>query len=752
MAHEILQKFAKQIVNAQSRDEIRDVVEELGAKDRVDWKPIGGKNNNLSIAEQASGNSISALSEIQTNSTDAVLKRLYHETTGKETYKSTLNLETYEQAADYLFSESGQQKEDDWIEMVADGERGPPQTDPNKSINFTVADRGEGQPPHLFEERFLDIADPGEHKQDWPFLQGRYGMGGHGSLVHCGKGETAHKFIASAGMDHPGEWSWTLTRLNGSTYEYLVIHEDKEEAHVPRFEGEFFSREIGTVVKLFDYQVSNKSVIRGGLLFELMTTIVDLPIPIKLRDRNYDNFGGLWYEGGRGRLESRDDIFDVIYTIKDAELGKHVGTRDIDVYVFKHDDELEDISAKRQRRGNFRQRQGSGGRAVIFTVNGQRHGDLSQSFLQNRCDKPSVGKDVLIYIDFSDVGSDVLPRLFTPSRSRLKIDEGRDPIGKELRDQLADVLKSDDRLCELEEQRRIRQYGEEQRETELEFLKNIVSQNPNLADLFPGADLGSSSINTNGGGSEPYVLKQNVIPEVFKPIARIEDGEPIYRSPDDDGRHPFEVPEESHRWIRFHLNAFDDYFEDHELQFFPRDLVRSWELANGILRVRTEVPDIASIGSQYSLTLEVVRPGGRTPLKQDLSLTVAESPDVGEGDEPGGGEGNRIGLPEIRTRTQGPPIEITGDKNEEVTCYINVEAEPLIEFLARRPRTESDKHIVRERWKVGLTLYAMSVWNQFDNDDIKPEIIDQTSRSLAEHSTNAIAKVFSDMTFYDTDI
>ena len=124
-----------------------------------------------------------------------------------------------------------------------------------------------------------------------------------------------------------------------------------------------------------------------------------------------------------------------------------------------------------------------GNEGVIFTINGQAHGNLPKTlFGRKKVNLSRLGRDILILVDCSGLPVDRREDLFMPSRDRLSKGELRTAVER----QLEIILQNDKKLHSLQDRRKdeeITERLEEQKPLE-EVLSNILKSSPSLSALF----------------------------------------------------------------------------------------------------------------------------------------------------------------------------------------------------------------------------------------------------------------------------
>lgn len=712
------QTYCKRMLDAEKESEVTAAIEDIEHAFDTEWIAVGRQENNYGIVENQSASPLGALTEIISNAIDAVLRKRYRLLYGDE-YNDYHEISSYSDAAEKLLADGEEE-----ISITADGQ--PPNR--GNVMNLTVKDTGEGQTPESFEDTFVGLLKPGMSKQGWPFLQGQFGMGSTAVLPHCG--QKGYKLICTAGMEDPGTWSWTIIRKNkpGNAYEYLRV-----DGEVPSFSGELKGQKIGSFVKMYDYTYRKKSNIGKYLRYDLARVITRAPIPILLRETRYD------------RPRSRSQSVVGLKTLIDRnseyvkrrqtvtyDFGPPLGERDVEMVIFKSDGEVkanDNLKLTDGKRTMFVSRRKQQNRSIFFTVNDQVHGDLGLSFVKNRCDRYHTGKDLMAFVDFSDLGPAELTDLFKPSRDRLT----DKPMAQRLKEGMEDLIKNDPVLNEVEQARR-EQFTKEKREEKLgNMLEELVNRNPQLLEyLQDGNRIKKMDIEEDNG--EDYTAPH--FPDVFKIITSKLGGE--YEFWESDDRYKIEVPVNRNSWMRFYLNAPNNFFtREHEsgwIQITPQDVVRSWGQSDGQLSMQLRPLPNVNPGTAFPVTVKIGA-NGMEPLEQQFTIHFTEEVESnsksGSGDVP---PIESLEFPEIQTITRDQwdshwaewdeqtPVQIEGTESDNMTLWVNYDSGPLLEFMSRHNLRKTGKEAVKETWKAGVSIYTLSSYlelrNEFDEDDV----------------------------------
>jgi len=484
--------------------------------------------------------------------------------------------------------------------------------------SITVVDSGEGQIPEQLPETILSLRR--QNKDRIPFVQGKFNMGGTGALAFCG--ERNIQLVVSrrdpdlARSQHHDEsanlWGFTVVRREdptrdkkSSVYTYLAplgSESSPRRGGVLRFnadalpifpEGpEAYSRDgkWGTLLKLYEYAIpkGNRSHIlrKDGLLQLLDLLLPYVALPVRLHEcRDFRGHPGSFDTTLCGvgiRLED-DAASNLELSPLSQEMQIQGEKFTCSIYAFR-----------KGRAETYRRREG-----VVFVHNGQAHAAFPTDFFR----RPSVGMDylrdsLLILVDCSALTKRGLEILFMNSRDRLR----QHGLASELEADLADMLKTNRVLRDLQEQRRRQEVDTTLRENKplAEVLSSLIKASPALAALFATGDR---------------------IPNPFKPVqVAVED------SPFTGKRHPSyfrfkgkpaghvlakDCPSNQRSRVQFETDACNDYLSrtidpgqfqlsfEAETAHSPVSTYRL-SLENGLASLLLSLPDGASAGQTLS--------------------------------------------------------------------------------------------------------------------------------------------------------
>ena len=446
------------LYQAQNETDLQKVIDSIDLfQDQSNWYPLGANENNFGTIENQQASAIGASIEKFTNSIDATLMKKCYEA-GIDPRSNTAP-KTMQEAVELFYGDKHQwlsnefkRKESLAIQVVADG--------PKRDTSLTIYDDGEGQDPKEFENTFLSIGKG--NKNDILFVQGKYNMGGTGSIVFCGKNR--YQLIASKKYDGSGEFGFTLIRKHpfsehdkltkkNTWYEYLKI-----DGKIPSFPIEsldlgLHQREFitGSIIKLYSYELpkGTKTVISKELKERVDEYLFEPALPILFVDTKtrYPNDHALQRVsfGLKKRLEKDDGKYKYIeeYFTKEHQSSK-IGDMKITSYVFKP--KIGDKSVK-DSRNTIRNEFFRSKMYVVFTMNGQVQGHLTNEFITRSLKFPLLKEHLLVHVDCTNMEYDFRSQLFMASRDRLKEGEEyrylREVLTHELKDsQLARLHKN----------------------------------------------------------------------------------------------------------------------------------------------------------------------------------------------------------------------------------------------------------------------------------------------------------------------
>ena len=363
---------------------------------------------------------------------------------------------------------------------------------------FSIADSGEGQSPGAFPSTFLSLHR--SNKLKIPFVQGKFNMGGTGALRFCGRhnlqlivSRRNPRLVEPGTSERDKSWGFTIVRredpaggVRSSVYTYLVLPGDNGIG-VPSFTADTmplfpeatnaYARptEWGTLVKLYEYRArgfrSNIITSGQGLLRRMDLLLPELALPIRLYECRP-------YRGHKGSFET--NITGVAVRLSDDRAAnmEEGFPSSANLTVLGQKMKVRLYAFKKGKAEDYRMRQG-----VLFTINGQAHGDLAVDFFRRKSAGMSYLADSLfVTVDCSELDGRAREDLFMNSRDRLAAGPLKDGIESEL----AELLRHHETLRELKNRRRESEIAERLEDSKPleDVLKSLIERSPTLASLF----------------------------------------------------------------------------------------------------------------------------------------------------------------------------------------------------------------------------------------------------------------------------
>lgn len=525
------------------------------------WKPYGDQENNFGVIENQQANPIAALIEKITNSIDAILmKRCYQENIAP---RSDVAPQSIDEAVNRFFPAStnwdlsrSQHKQAEDIQIIAHG--------PRKDTSLVIYDNGEGQAPDDFGNTLLSLLRG--NKNDIPFVQGKYNMGGSGAIVFCGK--KRYQLVASKRFNG-GPFGFTIVRKHplsrseaskykSTWYEYFTVANQ-----IPRFDiqeldlglrGRQFK--TGTLLKLYSYQLppGSRSVISRDFNQSINEYLFEPALPIFTIDNNARYPDDINPERSLYGLKRRlEDDSKYIYKHFSEEVSDWGGFK-ITCYVFKF--KVDDKTSK-ETKNTIRREFFKNNMSVLFSVNGQVHGHYSHEFISRSLKFNLLKEYLLIHVDCSKLQPDFRGELFMASRDRMKHGEE----SSELRNKVAGILKRGQLKQIYNEFRSKITSGDGDDKQMLKDLSKNLPLNPDLTKLLKHT-LNLDNINKSKGrqGEKSKKSSSKKAQSDFDG-KRFPSSFTINTKQKEGGLPLIQIPKGNKSIIKFNTDVEDDYFD-----------------------------------------------------------------------------------------------------------------------------------------------------------------------------------------------
>ena len=701
------------LYNAQLEEEVTEIIyNNSELSDQKNWFPYGDDENYFAVIENQQASAIPALVEKITNSIDAVLMKKCCELAISP--KSQEAPKSMEEAITKFYPNNNwdlrqnQRRQAENIQILADG--------PKHQTSLIIYDNGEGQHPRDFEKTFLSLLKG--NKTEIHFVQGKFNMGGSGSLVFCGK--QRYQLIASKKYDNSGEFGFTLVRRHKRTkteqevkrhtwYEYFKISNSIPSFPIDELDLQLYNRKFktGTIIKLYSYRMKGITDISRDLNLSLNEYLFEPALPIFTieKEQRYPKTPQPQRElyGLKRRLDKQSAIYlDNEWNFSETYHQPGMGTIKVTVYVFKS--RIEGKNSK-DSRANIRREFFKNNMSVLYGLNGQIQGFDTSAFISNNLKFQLLKDYLLIHVDCSNMLPDFRDELFMASRDRLK--EGDE--AKELKGLLTkNLIKS--KLHELYKYRKDNLSVEGEDANEL--LKNIAKGlgiNKELMsfihqtfklDIVPKE---KSKEKEHQETNEPKPEKVTVPfhPKRFPTAFKLKGAK--------DGVNVIKIPENGEKIVRFETDVENHYFDRVDepgalkisiLKFTsnnnkggkepgeptePTELITITETSpdNGTIKIYLNPISEVKVGDAFEIKVTLTNPGN--DFDQYLTVKIVE-PDQPK--EP------KVKEPEADEISGLPPYTLVyHDFHESAKTFEDLEANNIsMDYsIPMHPQLENDK-------------------------------------------------------------
>ena len=758
-------KLLESLLSSVSTEDVRRIIEKCDFT-KNDWKPYGNRDKNWDTVSNQQANAVGALTEIITNSIDAVLSRKAYES-GIDDLRSEQAPQSMQDAVRSFYSitegklsslEPGQlselAKESILIGIKRKRKGGTCPT-------ITVVDFGEGQTPEDFPKTFLSLSET--NKEGIGFVQGKFNMGSTGSICFCTESDITkghYKLIASKRYNEKS-WGWTLIRVSRAqegkklpVVEYLMP--DKK---IPSFEAEnikaFGDDDVGEIsqgslVRLFDYDIGRPAHnVDFGLYYALTLNLLECALPIRIYDFNATP------TAGRGELREKgiaDRTFSGMGVMLNADFKdssqqdpeipeqkpKERTTEFVHLVAEESHEELGEIKILATGLSELPEFLKNSNKRIFYTINGQTHAMKNASFLNSP--KVRLGElqtHLIVNVQCEHMDKTALTSIFMGNREQKRDNR----LSRELDELLQKHLSGDSKLREYSSiicRRRASQIVEEDEETK-QMLSDLIAQDPAIRELLGFGNV-AVGVGQAPGGKEKWTEGKQ-FPTFLKPLNIKKMGNRFVK----------ELPINTIRQIKCGTDAANDYLSRTnspgwiECTLKPNEAPRSASLHNGTATFTFRPPSNAQVGDKISLEIGFGDHGpiGK-PLVFPLTLEIAEpeKPTKKKGGKPT--KTKKKVKPSIADPTEWVEKKDWEDfgfdeksgaavrEGEEIKIHVNRHHERLVEMRA----SVSDQAVLQlneSRFKICLGFMTLAVYKHYKKED------EEQASDRAKSAADAIA-------------
>lgn len=497
-----------------------------------------------------------------------------------------------------------------------------------KRPSVAFHDRGIGQHPDDLPTTILSLG--GRNKLDKLYLSGVFGQGGSSAYAWCKYSIVVSRRRPEHTGGKPDLVGWTIVReydspsLKVPIYQYLITKDRGIPSFSPSFlEGTSF--DFGTYIIHIAYDLGRLSSPWTRVGYPYFDNLLFDPVlPYVISDNRYHDrpeyrVKDMRMYGGRKRLSEvvvnySKDIYHKDYTFNLD--GK--GALTIRFWVFKKQ------RSRREEEGapkitSYLENERSP-RTVVITLNGQRHGYLEKSLVNEVVGSSLLADRLVMQVDCDNLSLSLKKELITSTRMRLRTGEHLDFIKECVRKALED-----------EELRRIkgelwqREFAEagEGDEQARNILNSLIKAGRKIEE-GAGPQKGKSK---GQGGKGPQSFKPKDPPSFFRFA---------------EEKETLEIEPGAYRFIDIRTNGPDNMFSRkhrrarHNLEIVPNDqniAVSTGSLHKGRLNVIVKAGEAVGIGSIYTLTAQLEIEGGvyvLPPTERKCKVVAPPPPYVGK--------------------------------------------------------------------------------------------------------------------------
>jgi hypothetical protein len=749
-----IEKLCINLVKAESEQEVVSILENIGVwYNDKNWTFFGNNENNFSTVGNQASFPETAIAEKLVNSVDAVLTRecLRRKIDPTSSQAPQTIVEAVEQFFDISqgsLSRVGAGFRTELaknISLIATGRK--------ESPCYIIADLGEGQTPKKMPGTLLSLS--ASNKMRIPFVQGKFNMGGTGVLRFCGHNNLQlivtrrDPRIAVDDSDETKDyWGFTIVRREdpkegrkSSTYTYLIFDEKIpmfRSDSLPILPGDYpmayqNGMSWGTYIKLYDYQISGrlKSIVSFDLYDRLCLLLPKIALPVRFFERRKD-YRGHSMESTMAGLSVRID------EDRNSNLEPNFPSSSV-LNISGEKLACQIFAFKAGRSEKYMKDEG-----IIFTVNGQTHGDISKSFFERKAVGMSYLSDsILVAVDCSELKARSREDLFMNSRDRLSTNDLRYQIEK----QLEELISKHPGLKALSESRRREEIQNKFKDSKplKDVLESLIRKSPELASLFiPGYRL-KNPFDLRDVGQQQQLWVGKEFPTIFKLKLEGVKQCPI--------NHKFRV--------QYETDASNDYFDrdrlpgKFELCLGKERVEHILHLWNGLATLTVLLPENITIGAVLDYKSTTTDESQFRPFESDFKVRVLtevndqkklpgerkEPPSAIEGDERKAPSG--LSMPNIwevnknewflHQFNEFSALDVKDGSVEGYDFYVNMDNIYLLSELKRK--SDTAVRLVQDRFKYAMFLIGFALLkdkteeaDNNSNENISKKIFEVTAK------------------------
>lgn len=493
--------------------------------------------------------------------------------------------------------------------------------DGKQNRTISIKDSGIGIAPDKMQSTILSLGE--SNKLQKLYLAGAFGQGGSSTFANCN-----YSFICSrlnSGPNSSKKVSFTVV-----FYEDLPADQYKHGHYVyTTIDGRLFEAEVssdilseGTLVRHYGYDISNYNAAIGpaSMYGLLQRALFDPVIPIFLEDRIH-GFRRV-IKGVRNALngavdeqEERGPALRHNVPLFHIPLGDF-GNIGIEYWV------LDEVKGSIPTKAYVDNKH-----PILLTVNGQTHGEWSDTPIRNELEIPFLKHRIIIHLDCNDLSPLGKRNLFSSGRE----DTRKGQVSKLVEREIIKALDADDELKIINEEVKNQTLIKEDDETE-KIIRSEIAKVLRLhgysAHVSIAGEVDPSAMTTDG--ILPPVRKPHH-PTITKKID-IHDP-PTYVKILADS--PVEFYPEQRKYIRIETDAPASYHDSVDrtkgriniiMNGSDIKLAGTSPLREGRMRIILDCVKTSAIGSVGDFTVEISRPG-MVSISSKISYKITPKPE-----------------------------------------------------------------------------------------------------------------------------
>jgi len=456
------QKIINKLLKANTSSALEDIIEEI--KDDIEWVPLGGNPNNHGIISMGS-EPYDGITERITNAIDAMIE--LHVELQPELKQLASPRSAVEKIYDLKEGNLRYADKEKIGKLASNIQLKFLDGDEPKRPTIEIRDRGIGQHPGDFSSTLLSLNQ--QNKVTKLYLIGAFGQGGQTSFSNCKDGyaivisRKAQPHLKNGQKDEIG---WSIIRYYDPSTEdqiwkvgYYQYCRDKNTKNTFTVNPKNinFAFEHGTIIRLISYGLTKgtSDVLQAAntAWSYISQSLFDPILPIRIfesRERYQDKVKHkeknralpglaprLW-SGGKG--ESATIPIKNEYSV---DLGKH-GKIKINYWCLNPVAEPGVPIKWHDIKKGFV----SGNHAIFITLNGQRHGVETTTFLRDMVKLPYASDYLIVQVDCDGLSNIAKKELVSSTRERLRNSDMKDTLFEEV----SMHLKNDRNILAFEKQ------------------------------------------------------------------------------------------------------------------------------------------------------------------------------------------------------------------------------------------------------------------------------------------------------------